>query len=174
MTTSSHPAFLIVRAKISEAAKALAHMEKMDVQQKSLSASNPSLYSTDVHAESMATNVQGIYTQFESILKSLTNTIDGFTPSGESSHRDPLLQASVGDNNRGAMTGGDTLHSLSQLLRFRHAVRNNYANELRHADVFENVDRVKNIAPIFFSDLAAFIDSFDNDNGDDGDEQADR
>jgi hypothetical protein len=165
MTNSRHPLFLILRAKIAEAAKALAHMEKMDSQQKSLAATNPSLYSKDVHAESMATNVQGIYTQFESILKSMTNTIDGFTPSGESSHRDILLQASVGDNNRGHLIGSDTLLGLSQLLRFRHAVRNNYANELRHADVFENVEVMKNIAPKFFSDLAAFVDSFDDVDG---------
>ena len=65
MTNSRHPLFLIVRAKVAEAAKAVAHMEKMDSQQKSLAATNPSLYSKDVHAESMATNVQGIYTQFE-------------------------------------------------------------------------------------------------------------
>lgn len=157
----SHPVFLIVRAKMTEAARAVDHMEKVDDQQRALAQSHPALYCADVHAESMATNVQGIFTHFEAILKSLANTIDGFTPSGESSHRDLLLQVSASDTNRGPMIGQDTLHALTQLLKFRHAVRNNYASELRHSEVFENVSVLKKAAPTFFSDLDSFIESFE-------------
>jgi hypothetical protein len=159
---SKHPIFLIVQAKIAEVKKALAHMVKNDAQQKSLAKTNPSLYSMEVHAESMATNVQGIYTHFESILKSLANTIDGFVPLGDASHRDLLLQVSVAGENRGAMIGKDAFAGLSQLLKFRHAVRNNYANELRAQDVFDNVVALNQLAPHFFSDLDAFIASFEN------------
>ena len=157
----SHPVFLIVRAKIAEAARALGHMEKVDDQQRALALTHPTLYCEDVHAESMATNVQGIFTHFEAILKSLANTIDGFTPSGESSHRDLLLQVSASDTNRGPMIGQDTLYDLTQLLKFRHAVRNNYASELRHSEVFENVLVLRKVARTFFSDLDSFIYSFE-------------
>ena len=76
---STHPVFLIVRAKLGEATKALVHMNELDVQQCALRVEHPDLYSPDVHAESMVTNVQGIYTHFEAILKTLANTIDGFS-----------------------------------------------------------------------------------------------
>ena len=81
---------------------------------------------------------------------------------GDASHRDLLLQVSVAGENRGAMIGKDAFAGLSHLLKFRHAVRNNYANELRAQDVFDNVVALNQIAPHFFSDLDAFIASFEN------------
>ena len=92
---STHPVFLIVRAKLGEATKALVHMNELDVQQCALRVEHPDLYSPDVHAESMVTNVQGIYTHFEAILKTLANTIDGFSPSGEAWHREVLLETTT-------------------------------------------------------------------------------
>ena len=124
---ASHPAFLVVLAKIAQAKKAVAHMKLNDKHQKSLASTNPSLYSETVHAESMSTNVQGIYTHLESILKSMANTIDGFAPSGEPSHRDLLLQVSISGENRPAIIQPATLSAPTQLSRFRHAVCNNYA-----------------------------------------------
>lgn len=135
-------------------------------QQKSLALTNPSLYSETVHAESMSTNVQGIYTHLEAILKSMANTIDGFAPSGESSHRDLLLQVSMAGENRPAIISHEALSALTQLLRFRHAVRNNYAEDLRASEVFTNVALVENAAGKFFSDLEAFMVSFEQDDGD--------
>ena len=162
---SLHPVFLIVRAKVAEAAKAVAHMQANDAQQKSLSVTNPDLYQCSVHAESMATNVQGIYTNIEGILKALANAVDGYVPTGESSHRDLLLQVSVASENRSEIIQQDTLKGLSKLLRFRHAMRNNYAGDLRPDDVFENVALAGSIAPQFFGDLEAFISSFEQPGG---------
>ena len=159
---SLHPVFLIVRAKIAEATKAVAHMQANDAQQKSLSATNPDLYQRTVHAESMATNVQGIYTNIEGILKALANAIDGYIPTGESSHRDLLLQVSMEAENRAEIITKDTLQGLSQLLRFRHAMRNNYAGDLRPDDVFANVELMETMAPKFFGDLETFISSFED------------
>jgi hypothetical protein len=160
---SSHPAFLIVRAKIAEAKKAVSHMEANDSQQKSLASTNPEFYSRAVHAESMATNVQGIYTNFEGILKALANAIDGYVPTGESSHRDLLLQVSMKAEYRDAIIQQETLKGLSQLLRFRHAMRNNYAGDLRADDVFDNVSLAGVMSPKFFDDLEAFIQSYERD-----------
>jgi hypothetical protein len=56
---ASQAAFLVVRAKIAQAQKALHHMEDVDANQRALATAHPSLYSEDAHAESMATNVQG-------------------------------------------------------------------------------------------------------------------
>ena len=119
-----------------------------------------------MHAESMSTNVQGIYTHLESILKSIANTMDGFAPSGESSHRDLLLQVSISGENRPAIIQPATLSALTQLSRFRHAVRNNYAEDLRSAEVFAYVTLLENAAESFFADLQAFIASFEGDGGD--------
>ena len=157
---STHPVFLIVRAKLGEVTKALAHMNALDVQQRALRVEHPDLYSPDAHAESMVTNVQGIYTHFEAILKTLANTIDGFSPSGEAWHRDLLLQAAAVGTDRPEMISPAVLDGMSELLRFRHAVRNNYASSLRHEDVFRNLVTLQRIAPTFLSDIERLIERF--------------
>lgn len=157
---SKHPVFLIVRAKLGEATRALGHMNAVHAQQCALRVEHPDLYSPDVHAESIVTNVQGIYTQFESVLKTLVNTIDGFSPSGEAWHRDLLLQASASDTDRPEMISVSTADGMGELLKFRHAVRNNYASALRHDDVFGNLAVLQQIAPIFLSDIDRFSDQF--------------
>ena len=40
----SHPVFLIARAKIAEATRDLAHMEKVDDQHRALAMAHPTLY----------------------------------------------------------------------------------------------------------------------------------
>lgn len=155
---SGHPAFLIVRAKLGEAARALHHMNAMHAQQGALQAGHPDLYSAAVHAESMVTNIQSVYTQFESILKTLANTVDGYSPSGDAWHRDLLLQASASDTDRPAMIGACTAEGMGELLKFRHAVRNVYASTLRHDEVFRNLAILQTVAPAFVSDIERFID----------------
>jgi hypothetical protein len=88
---STHPVFLIVRAKLGEATKALAHMNELDVQQRALRVEHPGLASL----------------------------------SGEAWHRDLLLQAAAAGTDRPEMIGPAVLDGMSELLRFRHAVRNN-------------------------------------------------
>lgn len=157
---SRHPVFLIVNAKLAEASKALAHMNAVHLQQCALRAGHPDLYAPDVHAESIVTNVQGIYTQLESVLKTMANTIDGFSPAGEAWHRDLLLQASASDTDRPEMISAATAAAMGELLKFRHAVRNNYASALRHDDVFENLRILQGMAPLFLSDVERFIEAF--------------
>ena len=135
-------------------------MNEVHAQQLALRASHPDLYSLPVHVESLVTNVQGIYTQLESVLKTLADTIDGFTPSGEAWHRDLLLQASAADDNRPPMICSATMMGMTELLRFRHAVRHSYPSALRHEDVFRNVSLVQQIAPAFLSDIKGFAARF--------------
>ena len=157
---SQHPVFLIVHAKLAEAAKAVSHMNEVHAQQCGLQATHPGFYSLPVHAESLVTNVQGIYTHLEAILKTLANVIDGFTPTGDAWHRDLLLQAAASDENRPQMISSATMDGMSELLKFRHAIRNNYAATLRHDDVFRNLALLQQIAPAFFSDIVKFADGF--------------
>jgi hypothetical protein len=73
-----------------------------------------SLWSTDnkgkvtVHADAMATNVHGICTHFEAFLIAMVNAIDGYTPSGEASHNDLLLLASISSEHRTAIICDET------------------------------------------------------------------
>lgn len=159
---TQHPAFLIVRAKLAEAGKALEHMNSVHAHQCALRDKHPGgdEYSQDVHAESIVTNVQGIYTQCEGILKGLADTIDGFSPTGDAWHRDLLLQAASEDADRPAMIGSTTLMAMTELLAFRHAVRHNYATALRHDDVFKNLATLQALAPAFVSDIEHFIEQF--------------
>lgn len=157
---SAHPVFLIVRAKLADVASALEHMNQVHAQQLALRASHPNLYSSAVHVESLVTNVQGIYTQLESVLKTLAGTIDGYAPSGEAWHRDLLLQVSAVSENRPGMIGSATTESLTELLKFRHAVRHSYPSALRQEDVFRNVALLQQIAPVFLSDMKSFEADF--------------
>jgi hypothetical protein len=92
---TAHPAFLVLRAKLGEVGKAMAHMNEVHDHQVRLEKDHPAQYSRDVHVESLATNLQGIYTQSEAILKSLLQEIDAYVPTADSWHRDLLLQASI-------------------------------------------------------------------------------
>ena len=157
---SAHPVFLIVRAKLADAARAVEHMNQVHAQQLALRAAHPALYSSAVHVESLVTNVQGIYTQLESVLKTLADTIDGYTPSGEAWHRDLLLQASAASDNRPAMIRSATMEGMTELLKFRHAVRHSYPSALRQEDVFRNVALLQQIAPAFLSDMKGFDADF--------------
>lgn len=98
-----HPIFLIVNAKLADATKASAQINAVHLQQCALRAGHPDLCSPDVHAESVVTNVQGIHAQLESVLKTMASTIDDFSPSGDASHRNLLLQASASDTDRPEM-----------------------------------------------------------------------
>ena len=144
-----HPIFLIVNAKLAEATKAPAQINAVHLQQCALRAGHPDLCSPDVHAESVVTNVQDIHAQLESVLKTMASTIDDFSPSGDASHRNLLLQASASDTDRPEMISAATAAGMGEMLKFRHAVRNNYASALRHDDVFENLRILQGRAPLF-------------------------
>lgn len=62
--------------------------------------------------------------------------------------------------DRPEMIGPAVLDGMSELLRFRHAVRNNYASSLRHEDVFRNLATLQRIAPTFLSDIERLIELF--------------
>ena len=157
---AKHPIFLIVRAKIAQSSAAIEHMNAVDAQQRNLLSNHPDLYSESVHAESLAMNVLGIYTQLEAILKTLANAIDGYSPSGEAWHRDLLLQVASSDENRSEVISQETMEGMVHLLRFRHAIRNNYASEIRAKEVFENVKRLQSVSSAFLSDIERFVESF--------------
>ena len=137
------------------------HMNEGHKHQVDLERDHPAHYFKDVHVESLATNLQGIYTQSEAILKSSLQEIDAYVPTADSWHRDLLLQASIASDERPAIITGATRDDLSELLGFRHAVRNNYASKLRHADVFRNVAIAQTTVPAFVAEVEVFLEDFD-------------
>ena len=90
----------------------------------------------------------------------MTNTIDGFAPSGDAWHRDLLLQASASDIDRPEMISAATAAGMGELLKFRHAVRDNYASAPRHDGMFENLRILQRMAPLLLSDVERFIEEF--------------
>jgi len=54
-----------------------------------------------------------------------------------------------------------TAAGLTELLKFRHAVRNNYAGDLGTDEVFKNVALTTKIGAAFFKDIRALIESFE-------------
>lgn len=158
---SSHPFFSIVRAKVSQAAKAVEHMQDNDLQQKSLFVTHPEHYQRSVHAESMAVNIQGIYAQIEDILSSLAKTIDGVSPTGESPGQDLLLQVSMAAENRVEIIQQGTLLGLSKLRLFRAVTLKSCAEDLSAENVFDHVNLMGAIALQVFKDVEVFIRSFE-------------
>jgi hypothetical protein len=155
-----HPVFLLVRAKLDDVRRASEHMDSGHASQRDLKQLHPQLYSPEIDAESMVTNIQGLYKRLEAILKQLAIEIDGACPSGDAWHRDLVLQASLQTDERPAMISTETAKQLGELLSFRHAVRHNYASELRHEEVFRNLEAMQGLVVSFQADMSRFIEQF--------------
>ena len=87
--------------------------------------------SATAHLDSVALHLHGLYTGIERLLELISRHIDGRLPSGNTWHRDLLLQMSQEvPSVRPAVLGASRLDGLDDLRRFRHLVRHVYATQL--------------------------------------------
>ena len=151
------PSGLVIRAKLGALGFALEHMRKVDGHQKAIADDHPSLYFRDVHVESLATNLQGLYTMAEALLKQVLDEVDGRLMKSETWHKDLLIQAHSSSDIRPSVISPRSFDVLDELLRFRHAVRSNYATSLRAENVFRLVEIAEAGLPEFISGVETFL-----------------
>jgi len=147
-------------ARLSLADEAVAAMTTDDAHFKRLEREQPSLYHDTMHATSMATHIQGIYSNLESILEKLIEQVDGEPVVGADWHRQLLVRAATPiDEERAAIIGARTREVLAELLGFRHVARVNYGLRLEPARVFVNVPLAEEAASLLRDDIGKFADA---------------
>lgn len=130
----------LVLSKIEELEQALAHMLNAEQKQQQLKLQFPGVYDASFHAAGIATHIQGIYSQIESLLKQVIEATDGRLPKSETWHQDLIRLAGMTiANERGPLLDAEGVKSMKAVLGFRHRVRSNYAGELDPVRVFEHI-----------------------------------
>lgn len=109
--------------------------------------------------ESIAKKLADVYNGTENIFKRVAREVDMHLPTGDSWHKDLLTQMTEQRPERPPVISEKTFPRLDDLLKFRHAFNNIYAEEL----VYEKIEpRAKSIDELFASvsqDLNTFTDS---------------
>ena len=111
--------------------------------------------------ESIAKKLADVYNGIENIFKRVAREVDIHLPTGDSWHKDLLTQMTEQRPERPPVISEKTFSGLDDLLKFRHAFNNIYAEEL----VYEKIKpRAKSIDELFASvseDLNTFTDSLE-------------
>ena len=100
----------------------------------------------------VAQMVQSIYTAAEGLLLKVAASIDGGAPPKDENWHAALLSRM---SRRPAVLSATSLAAMNRLRAFRHVVRNNYAHELDHERLLDNV----NVAIALLPSLAADIEA---------------
>lgn len=108
--------------------------------------------------ESIAKKLADVYNGIENIFKRIAREVDRHLPIGDSWHKDLLTQMTEQRPERPSVISEDIFPRLDDLLKFRHAFNNIYAEEL----VYEKTEpRAKSIDELFTSvseDFSIFTD----------------
>lgn len=101
--------------------------------------------------------ITAIYTGLEGILRVIADDIDRHLPSGADWHAELLLAMSLElPGTRPRVLAPDTRMLLDELRKFRHVAQNNYPLDLAEEGVLANLERLRQVMPLFERDLAAF------------------
>jgi hypothetical protein len=116
----------------------------------------------DAYLDSVSLNPHGFYSGLERLFELVASHVDRSRPSGETWHRDLLLQvANDCAGVRPAVIDRDSALTLDEFRRFRHLVRNVYTLNL----VPEKVESLVSVLPELWTglriELLAFADFLD-------------
>lgn len=115
------------------------------------------LSSSTETVEAAALRLHSFYTGVERILLLVSRVVNGGTPSrGEGWHRRLLERMAMSTETRPAVLSESTQLELQEYLRFRHLVRNLYADELRAAPIEQLIGQLRQTWPCLDADIAAF------------------
>jgi hypothetical protein len=113
----------------------------------------------DVYLDSVALNLHSFYSGLERLFELIARHMDRALPSGESWHRDLLLQmAREVAEVRPAVIDRDSASTLDEFRRFRHLVRNVYTMNLSPDKVAGLMSALPELWPKVRAELLAFAD----------------
>lgn len=103
----------------------------------------------------LAQMTQSIYTAAENILLKIAASVDGGAPAKDDNWHAALLarMSRAFPARRPAVLSANSLVALNKLRAFRHVVRNNYAHELNHGRLVDNVKVAINLLPMLIADI---------------------
>lgn len=111
----------------------------------------------DGYWDAVALNLHAFYTAIERILETIARDVDGWVPSGPSSHRDLLIQmAAELPGRRPSVVSRSLRDCLEEYRAFRHLVRNIYTFSLRPQRLAELADALPACLEALHRDLGAF------------------
>jgi hypothetical protein len=123
----------------------------------SLAALLPRLGEGPEPVEVAALRLHGFYTAVERALLLVSRAVNGGTPwRGEGWHRRLLERMAMATELRPAVLREDTQQRLQEYLRFRHLVRNLYADELRPEPIATLLRELPEVWDALEQDLIAF------------------
>ncbi len=127
----------------------------------------------DMYVDSAALNLHSFYSGLERVFETIALQLDGSLPKGDTWHRDLLDQMMLDlPGLRPPVLIEHTVRALDEFRRFRHVVRNVYAE---HLDPQRIGDLVQKLAPLWTelkAELAAFADFLESvDRADDESDQ---
>lgn len=113
----------------------------------------------DMFIDSAALNLHGFYAGVERLFEAVALQLDGSRPKGEAWHRDLLGQMTLDlPGLRPRVISGAVLQRLDEYRRFRHVVRNVYAESLDPLRVGELVEKLPALWGQLKSELAGFAE----------------
>ncbi len=142
--------------KISQA------IQQLEMFLKQLTNQSEAIYQ-EAFVNSIALNLQGIYTGIERIFQVIAKEIDLRVPTGDKWHLDLLEQMTVDiPNVRNAVITEETRLILDELRRFRHVVRSAYSFQLDKEKVLVIASQISNFHQVFINEIQLFCNSLNN------------
>lgn len=113
----------------------------------------------DLFLDAVALNLHGFYSGLERLFELIARHLDDSQPSGETWHRDLVIQmARPVENLRPAVISAQNLQWLDELRRFRHLVRNVYTFNLVPGKIEPLVTSLTEMWPLLRVEILAFAD----------------
>ena len=107
--------------------------------------------------EAAALRLHSFYTGVERMLLLVSRVVNGGTPAqGEGWHRRLLERMAMATDTRPAVLNEATQVELQEYLRFRHLVRNLYADELRVEPIQRLIEQLQHTWPKLDADITRF------------------
>ena len=123
----------------------------------SLAALQPRLLKSGETVEAAALRLHSFYTGVERMFLLVSRVVNGGTSSrGEGWHRRLLERMAMPTDTRPAVLQEATQRDLQEYLRFRHLVRNLYADELRAEPIQRLIEQLQPTWALLAEDIASF------------------
>ncbi len=113
------------------------------------------LSSNSETVEAAALRLHSFYTGVERMLLLVSRVVNGGTPSRREGWHRPLERMAMPTDTRPAVLQEGTQRDLQEYLRFRHLVRNLYADELRAEPIQRLIEQLQNTWPHLSAEIAA-------------------
>ena len=111
----------------------------------------------DMYIDSVALNLHSFYAGLERLLESIAHQLDGGPPKGEAWHRELLRQMATDLTGvRPPVISPETTENLDEFRRFRHVVRNVYAEHLDPDRIGKLVEKL----PVLWDRLKVELTAF--------------